>query len=482
MEETPRKEESTASTIEIFLCYAHEDKAFLKKLEQHLAPLKRQGLITAWHDGDIHAGATWEQEIHVHLHSAQLVLLLVSPSFMDSDYCYSIEMTQALERQRRGESRVIPVIVRAVYWQGEPLGALQVLPPDGKPIASWRHQDEAFLKVIEGIRQVVEEIKTQMPLSTLSQQSPENSEKDFQKTNVIERIPLPEILETGHETPQESTGSTSSKGLFQMFIPHPSTTVEDASLTIDEHIFLSKSRNSRKRKLLVSIIIFLVLAASLLPFLPLSTCSFAFCRSSTQSTKEPSPQSDGKIQDQNLSVELVAVASPSFMLPDDPKHYSDGTPLPTSISAVLLPQNASTYDTIVINVRNLRYGGADILIDYVALKLLSIPELPRPLRVWTPGVSTTYIGYPYPVTYVGQQPGQLVYANPPKLVILTPAGLGRSGESDPLSLQVTSTGTAYLRFQVEIAYQITGPEQMLILPQVFQVVFSDASNWQEEHL
>jgi hypothetical protein len=292
---------------------------------------------------------------------------------------------------------------------------------------------------------------------------------------------LPQFL-ARHEAHQVSTDLPSSEGLSQTLIHSPLTAVEDGIPPFGERIYTPQSKNSRKRRLLISTAILLVLAVSLVPFLPLPACSFAFCHSSPQPTQQSSSQQEGETRDQNLSVELVAVVSPSFVLPDDPKHYSGGITPPTSISAVLLPKNTSTYDTIIINVQNLRYGGADIFIDYVALKLLSIPALPQPLRVWTPGVATTYIGYPYPVTYKGQQQGQLLYAEPPKPVILTPAGPNHTGETDPLSLQIMSTVTAYLRFQVEITYQITGPEQTLILPQIFQVVFSDASNWQEEIL
>ncbi len=145
-----------------------------------------------------------------------------------------------------------------------------------------------------------------------------------------------------------------------------------------------------------------------------------------------------------------------------------------------LAKNTSTHYTIIINVQNLRYEGADILIDYVALKLLAIPALPHPLRVWTPGVATTYLGYPYPVTYKGQKPGQLLYAKHSKNVILAPAGPNLTGESDTLSIQVMSKVAARLQFQVEITYQITSGPLTLILPWSFQVVFSDASNWQDE--
>ena len=144
--------------VTIFFCYAREDEALLNKLKSHLRPLQRQGLIDVWYDRDISAGTEWEQEINQHLNSAQIVLLLVSPDFMDSEYCYSIEMKRALERHQRGEAKVIPIILRPVDWHGEPLGGLQALPTDGKPVTSkkdWDDQDAALYDVTKGIRKVV---------------------------------------------------------------------------------------------------------------------------------------------------------------------------------------------------------------------------------------------------------------------------------------------------------------------------------------
>src|ERR1700730_3359835 len=146
--------------IKIFCCYARKDKSLLDELKAHLRPLEREGLIEVWYDGDINAGAEWETEIKEHLNAAQIVLLLVSPDFMNSDYCYSIEMKQALERRARGEAEVIPVILRPVYWHGEPLGKLQALPKDGKPVTDpdWYNLDRAFYDVALGIRKVVEKL------------------------------------------------------------------------------------------------------------------------------------------------------------------------------------------------------------------------------------------------------------------------------------------------------------------------------------
>lgn len=147
-------------SIEIFLCYAREDEALHQGLEKHLRVLQRQGIINLWHDRNISAGTEWEREIGNHLNTARLILLLISPDFLDSDYCYNIEMTRAMERHERGEARVIPIILHHVYWYKAPFGKLQALPTDGKPIISsaWHTSNEALFDASEGIRLAVEDI------------------------------------------------------------------------------------------------------------------------------------------------------------------------------------------------------------------------------------------------------------------------------------------------------------------------------------
>ena len=144
--------------VKIFFCYAREDEALLHKLQTHLRPLQRQRLIDVWYDRDINAGAEWEQEISKHLNTAQIILLLVSPDFMDSDYCYGVEMQRALERHASGEATVIPIILRPSYWHGEPLGKLQALPTDGKPVTTWHDLDTALYDITHGIHKVVKQL------------------------------------------------------------------------------------------------------------------------------------------------------------------------------------------------------------------------------------------------------------------------------------------------------------------------------------
>ncbi len=99
-------------SIEIFFSYAREDELLRDELAKQLRNLERLGFITVWHDRNISAGTEWASEIDARLNTAQIILLLISPDFMNSDYCYSSEMERALERQATGEARVIPILLR----------------------------------------------------------------------------------------------------------------------------------------------------------------------------------------------------------------------------------------------------------------------------------------------------------------------------------------------------------------------------------
>jgi TIR domain len=142
--------------IEVFCSYSHKDEELRDDLDKHLAILKRQGVISGWHDRKITAGSEWAGEIDEHLYSAQIILLLISADFLASDYCYDLEMKRAMERHRAGEARVIPVILRPVDWSGTPFGKLQALPKDGRPITSWSNRDEALKDVAVGVRKTLE--------------------------------------------------------------------------------------------------------------------------------------------------------------------------------------------------------------------------------------------------------------------------------------------------------------------------------------
>ncbi|MGJ3247218.1 MAG: toll/interleukin-1 receptor domain-containing protein [Elainellaceae cyanobacterium] len=150
--------QSANEPLEVFISYSHQDEALKNELTTHLTSLKREGKIKPWHDHEVEAGSEWDAEIKAKLESAQMILLLISPSFIASEYCYVLEMQRAMERHQEGTARVIPIILRPSDWKTSPFNKLKALPEDGKPITRWDDRDEAFLNVVQRLRRAVESL------------------------------------------------------------------------------------------------------------------------------------------------------------------------------------------------------------------------------------------------------------------------------------------------------------------------------------
>lgn len=142
--------------ISVFFSYSHKDEVLRDQLEVHLSMLKRQEVISVWHDRRLLAGDELDNGISTHLEKANIILLLVSPDFLASEYCYGKEMLRALERHDAGDAHVIPVILRPCEWQKAPFGKLLVAPADGKAVTKWPDRDDAFLDIAQAIRRAAE--------------------------------------------------------------------------------------------------------------------------------------------------------------------------------------------------------------------------------------------------------------------------------------------------------------------------------------
>jgi hypothetical protein len=138
--------------------YSHSDEALHDELAKHLRPLEREGVIERWHDRRLTAGKEFDDEIDSILNRAGIILLLVSPDFIASEYCWSKELKRAMERHEAGEARVIPVILRPCDWKSTRFSKLLALPKDGKAVTSWTDRDTVLLEVARGIRAVASEI------------------------------------------------------------------------------------------------------------------------------------------------------------------------------------------------------------------------------------------------------------------------------------------------------------------------------------
>lgn len=142
-----------------FCSYADEDVEYLLRLDTYLKPLDRQGALKLWHNQDILPGEDREAQMRIYLSTADLILTLVSPDYLGSDVSYA-ERWVAVERHKRGEAVVVPILIRPADWRNSLLGELAPLPASGKPVTTWANKDEAWLQIVEGVRFVVGRLKT----------------------------------------------------------------------------------------------------------------------------------------------------------------------------------------------------------------------------------------------------------------------------------------------------------------------------------
>ncbi|MCH7297653.1 TIR domain-containing protein [Pseudomonas capeferrum] len=156
-----------APSVKVFISYSHEDQEFHDNLVKYLTNMQRQGEISTWTDRKITGGSSWRNEIDKNLEAADIVLLLVSPDFIHSEYCYDKEMGTALERHKLKLARVIPVYIRVTDVKGSIIEELQGLPTDRKPVNKWQDKDEAWKNVVEGLRSAIAEYSEARPMNEL---------------------------------------------------------------------------------------------------------------------------------------------------------------------------------------------------------------------------------------------------------------------------------------------------------------------------
>lgn len=155
----PAKLEKQA--LSVFVSYSHADEAIKDQLLSHLKPLERLGIVKNWHDRMIKPGVNFADVISGELEKADIILLLVSIDFINSKYCYDIEMARAIERHTDSSARVIPIILRSCLWNHAPFGGIQAIPKDARSVTLWPDRDEALTTIAKSIHEVALELREQ---------------------------------------------------------------------------------------------------------------------------------------------------------------------------------------------------------------------------------------------------------------------------------------------------------------------------------
>jgi hypothetical protein len=118
----------------------------------------------------IQPGHNWANEISGNLETANIIIFLISASFLNSDYCMNIEANTAIGMHKQGRAILIPIVVRPCAWGDSELSRIQGLPTDAQPITSWANEDEAWVDVVQGLQKAIsrlDELSVSHPSASL---------------------------------------------------------------------------------------------------------------------------------------------------------------------------------------------------------------------------------------------------------------------------------------------------------------------------
>jgi hypothetical protein len=145
--------------LKVFYSYSHKDVKLLEKLDAHLSSLRTSQVVDTWKDGMITAGSDWRKEITRALEEADIVLLLVSSDFLNSEFCQSVELKRATERHETDRTLIIPILLRPCDIKSTVLEKFQCIPKGAKPVTEWANRDRAFVDIVERIRTALSEFE-----------------------------------------------------------------------------------------------------------------------------------------------------------------------------------------------------------------------------------------------------------------------------------------------------------------------------------
>src|SRR5215475_7309308 len=143
----------------IFVSYSHHDSEWLKRLQVHLRPLEREGLVELWDDTKIQSGAQWRKEISKALDSACVAILLISADFIASDFIADEELPRLLAAAEEDGVKILSVILSpSRYEKIDSLARFQSVNPPSKPLISMdKWEQEALLdKLSEDVVQAID--------------------------------------------------------------------------------------------------------------------------------------------------------------------------------------------------------------------------------------------------------------------------------------------------------------------------------------
>lgn len=82
----------------LFISYSSKNSDFVKRFNTHLEILKSNGDLDPWYDRKIESGTRWDDTIKEEMNRADLIIFMLSPDFLATEYIMKVEVPLALKK------------------------------------------------------------------------------------------------------------------------------------------------------------------------------------------------------------------------------------------------------------------------------------------------------------------------------------------------------------------------------------------------
>lgn len=148
--------------INLFLSFSGKDESFMKELLESLDIYIRKNTIKVFTDRDILPGQVWDQVIKERIRQADVIVFLVSPSLLASDYINEVEIPLAIEQHKQGKARLVPILIRTSLFEESDLYSYKWLPQNKKPVNNWDDRSDAWTEVVKDLSAIFKNMKPQL--------------------------------------------------------------------------------------------------------------------------------------------------------------------------------------------------------------------------------------------------------------------------------------------------------------------------------
>lgn len=153
----------------VFISYSHEDHKSLKELQKHLKIFEELGAIDVWDDTKLKEGENWRAKLDAALEEASVAIVLLSSSYLSSDFARRIEFAYFIESVKKRKMEMVPIVLSDCAW--DKLDGLADFQVFGKDVAVTEltkpKRAKIWNKIAKRVEEVAEEQRPRMVPITL---------------------------------------------------------------------------------------------------------------------------------------------------------------------------------------------------------------------------------------------------------------------------------------------------------------------------